>query len=106
MLTKAHERVDEKRREKMRGLLEAGDPNGEVADCYTAKEAVREPYSFVDFKLAHTWIDNLVSDMKSSTWPLEVRARAHAQELARRDHCLAQDPNQQRSDRRCYSTTI
>ena len=58
----------------MRGLLEAGDPRGEVADCYTAKEAVRELYSFVDFELAQTWIDDLISDMKNSTWPLEVRS--------------------------------
>ena len=54
----------------------------EVADCYTAKEAVRELYSFVDFELALTWIDDLICDMKDSTWPVEVLTRAHAQELA------------------------
>ena len=32
----------------MRGLLGAGDPNGEVADCYTAAEAVRELCSFIN----------------------------------------------------------
>jgi transposase len=74
LLTKAHERVDEKGHEKMRGLLLAGDPRGEVADCYTAKEAVRELYSFVDHELALTWIDELIRDMKNSTWPLEVRS--------------------------------
>ena len=48
----------------MRGLLDAGDTFGEVADCYTAKEAVRELYSFTDFELAGTWINQLIADMK------------------------------------------
>jgi transposase len=74
LLTKATERVDEKGQEKMRGLLSAGDPRGEVADCYTAKEAVRELYSFTDFELAGTWIDELIRDMNDPTWPLEVRS--------------------------------
>lgn len=74
LLTKAHERVDDKGHEKMRGLLDAGDPRGEVADCYTAKEAVRELYSFTDFELAGTWIDDLIRDMKQPHWPVEVRS--------------------------------
>ena len=36
----ANAKLDEEGHEKMRGLLAAGDPRGEVADCYTAKEAV------------------------------------------------------------------
>jgi hypothetical protein len=39
---------------------------------------VRKLYSFVDFELAGTWIDDLIRDMKNPTWPLEVLARAHA----------------------------
>ena len=74
LLTKANERLDDKGQEKMRGLLSAGDPRGEVADCYTAKEAVRELYSFTDFELAGTWIDELIRDMDDPTWPLEVRS--------------------------------
>ena len=74
LLTKAHERVDEKGHEKMRGLLDAGDPFSEVADCYTAKEAVRELYSFTDFELAGTWINELIADMKQPHWPVEVRS--------------------------------
>ena len=74
LLTKAHERVDEKGHEKMRGLLDAGDPLGEVADCYTAKEAVRELYSFTNFELADTWINELIADMKQPHWPVEVRS--------------------------------
>jgi transposase len=74
LLTKAAERLDEKGTAKMTGLLEAGDPRGEVADCYTAKEAVRELYSFVDHDLAGTWIDELIRDMKNPTWPVEVRS--------------------------------
>lgn len=74
LLTKAHERVDQKGREKMRGLLDAGDPLGEVADCYAAKEAVRELYSFTNFELADTWINELIADMKQPHWPVEVRS--------------------------------
>ena len=58
----------------MRGLLAAGDSRGEVADCYTAKEAVRELYSVTDFELAGTWIDELIRDMSDPTWLLEVRS--------------------------------
>jgi hypothetical protein len=35
---------------------------------------VRELYSFVDFELAGTWIDELIRDMNDPTWPLEVRS--------------------------------
>ena len=58
----------------MTGLLAAGDPHGEVAASYTAKEAVRELYSFVDETLASTWIDELIRDMNDPTWPVEVRS--------------------------------
>ena len=45
-----------------------------MADCHTAKEAVREHYSFSDFELAGTWIDELIRDIDDPTWPLEVRS--------------------------------
>jgi transposase len=74
LLTKASERLDEKGKQKMQGLLLAGDPHGEVAASYTAKEAVRELYSFTDFELAGTWINELIRDMRDPTWPVEVRS--------------------------------
>jgi len=36
LLTKAEERLDEKGREKLMGLLRAGDPNGDVATVWQA----------------------------------------------------------------------
>ena len=74
LLVKAHERLDDKGSEKLTGLLAAGDPHGHVANTYTAKEAVRELYSFVDHELAGTWIDELIGTMKDTYWPLEVRS--------------------------------
>jgi transposase len=42
LLTKAEERLDVKGREKLMGLLRAGDPHGDVATMWQAKEAVRD----------------------------------------------------------------
>lgn len=36
LLTKGHERLDEKGNEKLMGFLEAGDPKGEVRMCWHA----------------------------------------------------------------------
>ncbi|MCB9415677.1 MAG: transposase, partial [Actinobacteria bacterium] len=38
LLTKGHERLDEKGTEKLLGFLEAGDPHGEVRMTWHAKE--------------------------------------------------------------------
>ncbi len=35
---------------------------------------MRELYSFISFELVLTRIDELIRDMKNSTWPLEVRS--------------------------------
>jgi len=45
LLTKADERLDDRGREKLLGLLEAGDPKGEVRMAWHAKEVVREIYA-------------------------------------------------------------
>jgi transposase len=44
LLTKAEERLSEAGKEKLMGLLRAGDPRGDVATMWEAKEAVRELY--------------------------------------------------------------
>jgi hypothetical protein len=41
LLTKAEERLTDQGREKLVGLLRAGDPHGDVAAVWQAKEAVR-----------------------------------------------------------------
>jgi hypothetical protein len=42
LLTKADERLDDRGRSKLLGLLEAGDPRGEMRMAWHAKEVVRE----------------------------------------------------------------
>jgi transposase len=44
LLTMAEERLGEGGDEKLKGLLRAGDPRGDVAVAWEAKEAVRELY--------------------------------------------------------------
>ena len=58
----------------MLGLLEAGDPRGDVMTAWRAKEAVRELYTHTDEKLASQWVDTLVDTMSDEDYPSEVRA--------------------------------
>ena len=74
LLTKAEERLEEHGREKLLGLLRAGDPHGEVATTWHAKEAVRELYAHGDEATAREWIERLVVDMADPDNPLEVRS--------------------------------
>lgn len=74
LLTKADERLDDKGREKLLGLLRAGDPKGEVTTTWHAKEAVRGIYGHDDEPLAREWIDRLIDDMADSDNPVEVRS--------------------------------
>jgi transposase len=74
LLTKADERLDEHGREKLLGLLRAGDPNGEVATAWRAKETVRDLYSHTDAELALQWVERLGEDMNDADNPSEVRS--------------------------------
>ena len=74
LLTMAEERLGEKGLEKMRGLLRAGDPYGQVAVAWEAKEAVRELYAHQDQDLALEWIDTLCEDLTDKIRPPEVRS--------------------------------
>lgn len=74
LLTKADERLDDGGRTKLLGLLRAGDPRGEVATAWHAKEAVRELYAHDDPDLALDWVDRLSADMDDREQPIEVRS--------------------------------
>jgi transposase len=74
LLTKARERLDDKGREKLTGLLRAGDPHGDVATLWEAKEAVRELYAHADPDLALEWVTQLGDDLKDSDYPIEARS--------------------------------
>jgi transposase len=74
LLTKAEERLDDRGREKLLGLLRAGDPHGDVSTMWQAKEAVRELYSHGDPDLALQWVTELGRDLQDSDYPIEARS--------------------------------
>jgi len=74
LLTKAKERLDEKGHEKLTGLLRAGDPRGDVATMWQAKEAVRELYAHGDPELALGWVTELGRDLQDKDYPIEARS--------------------------------
>ena len=73
LLTKADERLDERGRSKLLGLLEAGDPHGEVRMAWHTKEVVRQIYSHTDPALAAEFVARLGVDMQDESCPPEVR---------------------------------
>jgi transposase len=74
LLTMAEQRLGAKGDEKLRGLLRAGDPSGDVAVAWEAKEAVRELYGHQDQALALEWVDALADDLCDKMRPSEVRS--------------------------------
>ncbi len=73
LLTMAAERLPDERRERLVGLLAAGDPKGEVKLTWHAKEVVRAIYDHTDVELAEAWVDEIVRDFADREMPLEVR---------------------------------
>jgi transposase len=73
LLTKADERLDERGRTKLLGLLEAGDPRGEVRTAWHAKEVVRSIYDHTDVELAEAFVDRLGRDLQDESCPPEIR---------------------------------
>lgn len=74
LLTKAHERLDDKANSKLTGLLEAGDPHGEVRMAWHAKETIRGIYAIDDPATATVFVDELIDDMIDDAHPIEVQA--------------------------------
>ena len=74
LLTKAHERIDDKGEAKLLGLLDAGDPKGEVRDTWHAKEVVRSIYDITDATVAEEFVCELSIDLQHDSRPLEVRS--------------------------------
>src|SRR5580765_3617423 len=66
LLTKADERLDGPGRTKLRGLLDAGDPHGEVRAAWHDKEVVRSIYDHHDPDLALEFVDRLGHTSKTS----------------------------------------
>jgi transposase len=74
LLTKAEERLSVEGREKLTGLLRAGDPRREVATVWEAKEAVRELYTHCDADVALAWVNQLGGDLQDRDYPVEARS--------------------------------
>ncbi len=73
LLTKADERLDDKGRVKLLGLLDAGDPRGEVRTAWHAKEVVRTIWDHTNAELADAFVDRLGHDLQDRSSPPEVR---------------------------------
>jgi transposase len=88
LLTKGHERLDDAGEQKLLGLLEAGDPRGEVRMTWHAKETIRGIYDIDDPTVAAEFVDELTGDMLDAEMPPEVRSLGRT--LRRwRDHIVA-----------------
>ena len=74
LLLAAEERLDPKGNTKLSGLLRAGDPKGEVAYTWHAKEAVRFFYDIPNPDLAEKYLAELATDLQDETFPPEVRS--------------------------------
>jgi transposase len=73
LLTKADERLDDRGRSRLLGLLDAGDPRGEVRTAWHAKEVVRSIYDHHDPNLALEFVTRLGADLQDDSCPPEVR---------------------------------
>jgi transposase len=74
LLTKAHERLDDRGDTKLRGLLAAGDPRGEVRTAWHAKETVRGIYDIGDPDVAGDFVAQLGLDLQDESCPPEVQS--------------------------------
>ena len=73
LLTKADERLEDRGRSKLLGLLDAGDPGTEVRTAWHSKETVRGIYDIADPDLADEFVDRLGHDLQDDDCPPEVR---------------------------------
>ena len=73
LLVLAHEKLDYRADNRLRGLLAAGDPRGEVTTAWHCKEAVQTLYDHTDPDVALEWVDQLSADMPDRNCPPEIR---------------------------------
>jgi len=73
LMTLAHERLDDTANAKLAGLLQAGDPKGEVRNAWHAKEVVRSIYDIDGPALAAEFVTQLGIDLQDESCPPEIR---------------------------------
>ena len=72
LLVSASENITDSGRVRLRGLLDAGDPYGEVRDAWHAKETLRSIYDIPDHKTGLNTVNQLAADLQDPGLPAEV----------------------------------
>lgn len=73
LMTLAHERLHDESNLKLVGLLDAGDPKGEVRNAWQAKEVVRSACAIDDPDRAVEVVTQLGIDLQDESCPPETR---------------------------------
>ena len=72
LLVSASENITDAGRDRLRGLLDAGDPYGEVRDARHAKETLRAIYDIADHQLGIETVNQLAADLQDPAMPEEI----------------------------------
>ena len=72
LLVSASENITDNGRTKLRGLLDAGDPHGEVRDAWHAKETLRSIYDIPDTEVGAATVNQLAQDLQDPGLPPEI----------------------------------
>ena len=72
LLTAAHDKISDRGQTRLRGLLDAGDPHGEVRTAWHAKETVRGIYGIDSPVLALRYTLQLADDLQHESCPPEI----------------------------------
>ena len=75
LLVSASENITENGRTRLRGLLNAGDPYGEVRDAWHAKETLRSIYDIPDAEVGAATVNQLAQDLQD---PATGRSSTHS----------------------------
>ena len=107
LLTAAHERISDRGQTRLRGLLDAGDPHGEVRTAWHATETVRGIYGIDSPVLALRYTLQLADDLQHESCPPEINKLGrtiarwtpqitnwHISKVTNRRHRSPQQPHQ------------
>ena len=100
LLISAHERLNDHIDAKLRGLLAAGDPRGEVRPARHAEETLRGLYGIDCPQLAGAYLGELADDLQDTDCPPELRrlgrtlSRRHTAIVNRRRARAANGPTE------------
>ena len=72
LLVSASENFTDSGRVRLRGLLDAGDPYGEVRDAWHAKETLRSVYDITDPNVGAATVAQLAKNLQDPAMPAEI----------------------------------